>query len=252
MRNKDGSRRRYYRCHHRARNGAHTCPNEKVHRADRLEPEVWGEISSLLKDPERLRVGVERMLVDKRAALRAALTREHAYWRAELQKIERMRGGYLDQQAEGLISMAELKAKLADLEERREAANRELEKLARHQDAMAELERDAEALMERYRFQACEGLDLYTPEDRHDAYGALGLKIIAHPEGAFELIGNTLADTSGDLVRSKPSDRSQLPLSTDSRRPFFTVTPPFESGSAKTASTMPAGMRRIRSKQSAR
>ena len=95
---------------------------------------------------------------------------------------------------------------------------------------MAELERDdAEALMERYRFQAREGLDLYSPENRHEAYRTLGLKIIVHPDGTFELLGNALADTSGDLVRSKPSDRSQVPLSTESTRPFFTATPPLES-----------------------
>ena len=56
-------------------------------------------------------------------------------------------------------------------------------------------------------------------------------------------------------LSKEPSERSQLPLSTDSSRPFFTVTPPLESrygGSAKTASTLPAGIRRIRSTQSAR
>jgi hypothetical protein len=83
--------------------------------------------------------------------------------------------------------------------------------------------------MERYSFEVREGLDLYTPEDRHDAYRALDLKVIAYPDGAFELIGNSLPTVSSERVRSMPSDRSQVPLSTDSKRPFFTVTPPLES-----------------------
>ena len=33
--------------------------------------------------------------------------------------------------------------------------------------------------MELYRQQAREGLDLYTPQDRHDAYKTLGIKVIA-------------------------------------------------------------------------
>ncbi len=46
--------------------------------------------------------------------------------------------------------------------------------------------------MESYRFQASEGLDLYTPEDIHDAYRTLGIEIIAHPDGTAELIGSKL------------------------------------------------------------
>lgn len=181
---KDGSRPRHYRCHHRARNGAEACPNKKQHRADQIEAEVWEEVSSLLKDPERLRAGVERLLEEQRAAHRGDVeSRELRHWRGELEKVERMRGGYLDQQAEGVISMAELKVKLAALDERRTVAERELDKLMRQQERMAQLERDTEALMERYRFEAREGLDLFTPEDRHDAYRTLGLKVIAHPDG---------------------------------------------------------------------
>jgi hypothetical protein len=56
-------------------------------------------------------------------------------------------GGYLDRQVESVISIAELKGKLADLEERRLGAERELEKLTHHEERMAELERDAVALM---------------------------------------------------------------------------------------------------------
>jgi hypothetical protein len=227
--NKDGTRRRYYRCHHRARNGKHTCPNAKVYRAEKLEPEVWKEVSDLLKDPERLQVGVERMIEEKRGALRGAPTREYEHWRGELGKVERMRSGFLDQQAEGLISMAELKAKLAGLNKKRDAADSELEKLARNREIIAELERDAKALMERYRFEAREGLDLYTPEDRHDAYRTLGLKVIALPDGTIEVTGDALTmDTCGDSVRSTPSERSHEPLSTDATRPLLTVTPPPE------------------------
>ena len=40
-----------------------------------------------------------------------------------------MRNGYLDQQAEGIITMDELKGKLATLGERRTVAERELEKM---------------------------------------------------------------------------------------------------------------------------
>ena len=224
-----GKRRPYYRCHHRARNGSTTCPNYKHHRAERIEEEVWREVSSLLKNPERLRVGIERFIEEKREALQDVPTHGLRHWHAELEKIERRRDGHLDQQAEGLISMAELKKKLADLEERRELAERELGKLARHHEHMAELERDAEALMERYTFEAREGLDLFTLEDRHDAYRALGIKVISYSDGTVEITGSALGDVCSDNVRPNPVDLSQAPLSTGASLPLLTVTPPLES-----------------------
>src|SRR5215208_4407394 len=191
-----------------ARNGPDTCPNAKHHKAERIEAEVWYEVSSLLKNPERLRVGIERFIEEKRPALQDTPTHGLRHWHAELEEIERRRDGHLDQQAEGFLSIAELKKKLTDLEERREVAQRESGKLARHHEHRAELERNAEALLERYTFEAREGFDLYTPEDRHDAYRALGIEVISYPDGTVELTGSALGEVRSDSVRPKPIERS--------------------------------------------
>jgi hypothetical protein len=112
-----------------------------------------------------------------------------------------MRRGYLDQQAEGVISMTELKGKLAALEERRIVAERELGEIARHEERLAELERGLEELSALYR----EGLDLYTPRDRHDAYRSLGIHVLAHPDGTTELVGGVLGFRS-DKVGLLPNE----------------------------------------------
>ena len=214
---KDGSRPRHYRCHHRARHGAEACPNKKYHRAEEIEAEAWEKLSALLKDPGRLEIGIERLIEEKRQALRGDPTHELRHWHGELEKIERMRSGYLDQQAEGIISMSELKGKLAALDERRTVAERELEKLTHHQERIAEFEREAEALKALYRHQATEGLDLYTPQDKHDAYKSLGINVIAYPDGTTELTGTVLGELHSDSIRSKPLDLSHSPLSTGAR-----------------------------------
>jgi len=208
---KDGSRPRHYRCHHRARHGAEACPNKKIHRAEKIETEAWEKLSALLKNPERLRIGVDRMMEERKSALRRDPTHELTHWHRELEKVERMRSGYLDQQAEGIISMAELKDKLAALDERREVAERELGEIVRHQEHLAELERSLETLAERYRFEAREGLNLYTPQDKHDAYKALGINVLAHPDGSTELVGSVLLGNHSDNVRSMPIGRSHPP-----------------------------------------
>src|SRR5215203_7192537 len=200
---KNGTRSRYY---YRNRNGTSECPNAKHHRAEKVEGEVWEDLSALLKDPERLRIGIERMIEEQRAALRQDPTHEVRHWHGELEKTERMRSAYLDQQAEGIVSMSELKGKLATLDERRTMAERELEKLAHYREHIAKLERDAEALVELYRRQAREGLDLYTPQDRHDAYKALGIKVIAQPGGSIELTGSLLADLRSDKMGAMPNE----------------------------------------------
>lgn len=56
----------YYRCP-RAYGYDGECPHRKNHRADKLEPAVWDLVSGLLKDPERLREGLERMIGEESA-----------------------------------------------------------------------------------------------------------------------------------------------------------------------------------------
>jgi hypothetical protein len=156
---------------------------------------------------QRPRTLADRHSAHHRRAARSDPTHEPQHWHGELEKIERIRiGGYLDQQAEGIISMSELKGKLAALDERRTVAERELEKLTRHQERIAELERGAEALMELYSDQAREGLDLYTPQDRHDVYNAPGIKVIAHLDGSTELTGSVPANLHSDNGRAIPNE----------------------------------------------
>ena len=58
---------------------------------------------------------------------------------------------------------------------------------------------ETEALIEAYSSKARAGLDLYTPEDKFDAYKALGLTMIAHPDGTMELIGEPLCSKEKTL-----------------------------------------------------
>jgi hypothetical protein len=59
--------------------------------------------------------------------------------------------------------------------------------LARSAWPTSELE--AEALLEHYAGMAREGLEAYAPEDRHEAYRALRLRVVVHPDGRMEAGG---------------------------------------------------------------
>ena len=49
----------YYRCGRRYRLGTHACLQGKNFRAEEAEAVVWSFVSRVLKDPERLRRGID-------------------------------------------------------------------------------------------------------------------------------------------------------------------------------------------------
>jgi hypothetical protein len=70
----------------------------------------------------------------------------------------------------------------------RALAQRELEALRHHEEAIARLERDRDALLESYAATAPEALDSLPPEERHNLYKMFRLEVLAHPDGTTELV----------------------------------------------------------------
>jgi hypothetical protein len=184
----------YYRCPRRVRDGKDACPNGKNYRADRAEPRVWELVSGLLKDPETLEADLERMIEQERKRLRSGPEEEAATWMKRLDECTKQREKRLEQHAEGLIDLDELRAKLSAIEETREVAERELRRLKELREEMAGLERDKQELLETYTRMAPEALASLTPEERHRLYGMLRLTVTAHPDGTLEAVGVLASD----------------------------------------------------------
>jgi DNA repair exonuclease SbcCD ATPase subunit len=104
-------------------------------------------------------------------------------------EVDRRRSAYQDQQAEGLLTIEELRAKLATLDETRKTAQEELEALRNHAEHIAKLETDRDALLEYYENTVPEALDSLTPEERRRFYAILRLEVILSPDGSLELCG---------------------------------------------------------------
>ena len=105
--------------------GPEGCGHLKNHRAETIEDAVWREVSSLLKEPERLRTGVERYIEQERRGSGDA-EQEMRLWTKHLADADAKRSRYQDMAAEGLIDFDELRSKLAALEADRRTAVREL------------------------------------------------------------------------------------------------------------------------------
>lgn len=108
-------------------------------------------------------------------------------WLDELARVERKGSAYQDQQAEGLITLDELRAKLAELRKTREAAERELSILADRRERLVELERSKVAVLEHYAAIAPQALDALTSGERRRLYGLLRLEGVLHPDGNPEV-----------------------------------------------------------------
>ena len=92
---------------------------------------MWDLVSELLTDPERLRVGLDAMVEQERSGVRGDSDQEARVWLERLAEADRMRAGYQELAAKGLMTIEELSARLEELETTRRAASDELEAIRR-------------------------------------------------------------------------------------------------------------------------
>jgi hypothetical protein len=182
----------YYRCRE-ANRRKETCPNNKSIRSDKAHPDVWELVSGLLSDPERLRKGLDAMIEEQRGSLRGDPEGEARTWLERLAALDRKRSGYLDLAAEGIMDRDELRLKLAELQEDRETAEREIEAIEGRRKQLEQIERDRVTVMEHYAGTVPEALDDLSPEERHKIYKMLRLEVLAYPDKSLEVSGAILA-----------------------------------------------------------
>ena len=138
---------RYYRCpcHQHTRKG--TCPAPVNVPAEKAEEAVWGLVCALEASPERVLLLIEEAIDRERARLRRDPTEELREVGQLADALAARRANYQDQAAAGLTTLGELRARLDDIEERREALARRADELRGGGEYLADLSR----LMEHYR-----------------------------------------------------------------------------------------------------
>ena len=178
----------YYRCS-KAYGYNGRCEHTKTYKAEALEARVWELVLSLLRDPDRLRAALDKLIEEERKAHQGDPRQDSKVWMRKIAEVDGLRGRFQDMVAEALITFEELRIKLDGLEETRQTARRELDALEDRRERLAELERDKVELLESYSEKASRGLDHFTPEDRHDTYKKLRLSVLVHPGGDLEISG---------------------------------------------------------------
>jgi hypothetical protein len=178
-------------------------------RADAVETEVWSKVAGFNKDGilkdlvsnafDRRTIYLERLANDLQSRLHLA---------EQLEKLDRKRSAYQDQQAEGLITMQELRAKVDRIEDERAIVRGQLDTAA-HADA----ERLRLELMRTTLFKRIEDgffgfvQKQQTPQEVHASYREMDLRVEADAEGEITLSGNfgLAADGRDTDQRSSPA-----------------------------------------------
>jgi site-specific DNA recombinase len=184
---KSGHRYYYYLCP-RAGKRAYTC-KQKCLRAEKVEETVWDFVCGIIKHPERIRAGMDRLISQERDGRHSDPEREAAVWAEKAAECARLRGAYQDQQAAGLMTLAELGSKLEELESTRQMAEAEIAALAAQEERVEELERDRDALIEFYAGAVPEDLDRLDGEERNRIYWMLRLEITPQEDGSLDVRG---------------------------------------------------------------
>jgi hypothetical protein len=183
----------YYKCPNRCpRPGIiERCPgSRKFHKAEETEALVWDFVSGLLKDPTRLKVGLEKRIEEERSrSAHGNPDREAKTWLRHLDEIEAKRSRFQDMAAEGLISFEELRGKLHSLDESRKAAEEELKCLRAHSERVETLKHDKDALLASLEGAIPELLEGLPSEGRNRIYKMLNLKVEALPDDPLRLTG---------------------------------------------------------------
>ncbi len=174
-----GRRYFYYKCPTMIARGKDACPAKKTMiSAPNIEAAVWKMISAA--SDERRRVELINTSFDQKTEF---LRRLHGDLSSQtrltesLAKLDRRRDGYLDQQAEGLITMEELKGKLASVAEQREAIQGELDSAKNKQDQLARLLSMRDMLVDGVRNGFLDKVARDNPEERHALYKRMGLRV---------------------------------------------------------------------------
>jgi site-specific DNA recombinase len=193
----------YYACSRLRNSDSHGCATKiRSVRADVLEPRIWRFVTGLILEPGRLRRGLEALVEEEERGSRGDPDREARLWHEKLQEAERMRSGYQDLAARGLLTYEELGEKLAALEETRSLARQELESLKGRRERLESLKRDRDAVLEAYANVAVEALEGLSPEERNKLYKILKLRVVLHDDGTPEVSGVFCGDLELPEVES--------------------------------------------------
>ncbi len=192
----------YYCCSAGGYNKPRICSARTHHKAEALETQVWDAVSKILKEPARLRAGLDHMIEQERRGTHGDPVVETERWLGQISETNQKRARYQEMAAEGLINFEELRAQLSALEETRNTAERELQALKNRTERLEQLERDKGSLLRSYSGLMPKAIDTLSSEERHRVYKMIRMKAYLEADGSLELSGDVMSFSSSEISSS--------------------------------------------------
>jgi site-specific DNA recombinase len=176
-------RRGYYRCTGRYNGGIENrCSRGHTVRAETAEARVWKFVIEILADPHRLAQGLEKMLEHER---QPSAGDEGASWFRRIAEIDLKQERLLDLHLGGDITTEQFRAKSAELEEARAAAEGQLEVVRSHLARLKDVERSKEALISHYASLVPQALSGLSSAEKNRIYKMMHLQVHAQRDGTL-------------------------------------------------------------------
>jgi site-specific DNA recombinase len=177
----------YYRCNRRYRLGVNACSQSKTLRAVETEALVWGFVSGALKDPTRLKRGLDKMVEQEKALISRGPGDDRKMGLKKLSELEAQEERLLDLYLENKLEMDRYEKRFAQIKQSRSAVEEELARIEGRAARVDQLERDRNTVLNNYSRIVPEQLDALEPEERNPIYKMLDLTVLAQEDGSLEL-----------------------------------------------------------------
>src|SRR5215212_6321143 len=189
----------YYRCKRATAYGPDACPQRMI-RIEGVEPLVRDFVFGVLSDPETIERGLDSLFQRETEEAPEDPERMVTTLEERLSQNTHLRRAYQDQQAEGLMTLEELAAKLEELGHTRKVLEADLASLERSQQKAKELENDRDTVVASLAATIPEALENLTGEEINTIYRKLRLRVIPSEDGY---------DATGVLCTLEPTPRGR-------------------------------------------
>jgi site-specific DNA recombinase len=195
----------YYRCKRASGYGPDACPQRMI-RIEQVEPLLRDFVFGVLKDPNTIQRGLDSLIQREMEEVRDDPQQVVETLAEMLSKNTRLRRAYQDQQAEGMMTLEELAARLEELDDTRKVLEAELASLERSQQKAKELDNDRDAVVASLAASIPEALDNLTEDEFNTVYRKLQLRLIPTEEG-YDATG--VLCTLGSTPRGRRDQRGR-------------------------------------------
>jgi site-specific DNA recombinase len=195
----NGKAYHYYRCKRASAYGPDACPQRMI-KIEQVEPLLRDFVFGVLSDPDTIQRGLDSLIQRETEEVREDPERVVETLVERLSQNSHLRRAYQDQQAEGLMTLEELAARLGELEDTRKVLEAELASLERSQQKAKELENDRDTAVASLAAPIPDALENLTGDEINTVYRKLQLQLIPSEEGY---------DATGVLCTLRPTPRGR-------------------------------------------